>query len=175
MIVKLLSNLTRSGKRIEEPESKIELKKNVIKNATRFCSVNEDSKGIPGDYLLDFSLEQIGRNAVIGFVDVKNVSSVEDGEKRIYSRDSGGNIKAEVYLYNNGEIALKNDSAAFSVSESGLFNLTNQVQELSSLIIELFSELRAITTTGGPTSHVIDAATQARLTALEQKFNQLIG
>lgn len=157
MIGKILSNLTRK-KKITEPISKIEIRKNETVFATRFSSINEDSLPLPTDNILVISLEQIGKKCCIGFIDPKNETSVNEGEKRIYSRDSGGGIQAEIYL-----------------KDSGLLEIQNQVQVLSALIEELFIELKTMTTTGGPTNQAIDATTQARLDLLLAKYQQLFG
>ena len=53
--------------------------------------------------------------------------------------------------------------------------LKNTVQTLSLLVAELFQELRDITTTGSASAQAVDAATQARLTTLENKYLQLFG
>ena len=58
---------------------------------------------------------------------------------------------------------------------NGLIDILNQVQQLSLLISELFTEIRDITTFGSPTLHQISAASKTKLTTLENKFKQLIG
>jgi len=81
----------------------------------------------------------------------------DEGEEEIYSSVSGVK-KARVKTKNDGLIAIAND-----------------LHELKDLMGELFTEIKAITTFGSPTSHQVTAASKLALDAVETKFNALFG
>lgn len=120
-IGKVLSLLTRKRK-IVEPEVKILLRKNESVFATQFFAPNTDSRPLPGDVPLFHRLEQIGKKAVIGFIDPKNETAVNGGEYKVYSRDSGGGIVSFIHLKNDGSISISVSGNVFELSSDG--NLT---------------------------------------------------
>lgn len=107
-LAKVLSNLTTERK-IVEPESKIEAKKNDPRYALRLSAVGEEAKPLPGDFCLSLDLEQIGRVICMGFIDPENSDLTEDGEKLIYSRDQDGAIVAKIHLKKDGTIQVDTD------------------------------------------------------------------
>jgi len=118
LIGKILSNIVRK-RRINEPESKVVIYKADNIYATRFNSCNEDSKPLPGDFCLLDSLMKIGRKVILGFFDPKNESSISDGEKKIYSRNSSGGIVAFIYLKSNGSIDISLNGNVFQFDVEG--------------------------------------------------------
>lgn len=139
--------------------AKVELYKDDNINSVVFDSPGTDAKPLDNDicFVVDSKNSEGGKD-VVGFLDLKNAPVAKKGEYRTYSRNAAGEVQNEIYQ-----------------KETGLIEIKNQVQALSLLISELFLELRSITTTGTAAAQSVDAATQARLTTLENKFKQLIG
>jgi len=77
------------------------------------------------------------------------------GEMEIYS--SAGGVKM----------------AKVKCTAAGLVDISNNLTTIKLLLTDLFTELKSISTAGSPVAHVVDAATIARLTALEAKFSLL--
>ena len=99
-----------------------------------------------------------GGKDILGFIDPKNPSIAEKGEFRAYSRNTAGETESTLYIKKNG-----------------LTDLENKVEKLSVLISDLFTEIRDITTVGGPAAQSVSPASKALLTALETRFKALIG
>jgi len=79
--------------------------------------------------------------------------------------------EGEVALYNTKTesiILLKSDGTV------GVKN-GNSSMEIDTLIDDLFTELKTMTTAGSPVAQAIDAATGVRLDLLKAKFKQLFG
>jgi hypothetical protein len=156
LIAKILDSfIGNSG----ELAAKVEMYKNDNVNARIYNPSGIDSRPLDNDICFsEISEDTEGGRDVLGFLDLNNAPVSAKGEFRAYSRNDSGETQAELYM-----------------KKTGLTDLKNQIQTLSLLISELFSELRSMTTAGGPTAQAIDAATQARLTTLENKYKQLIG
>ena len=73
-----------------------------------FMSAGDDSKPLPDDYAVIVPIENTSNAAVVGFVDPRNTPVTEPGEKRIYSRDTEGNVVAAVHLKNDGAVEVTN-------------------------------------------------------------------
>jgi len=125
-IGKVLSNIIRARK-VSEPEVKAEIYKGDTNYATRFGSPGDDSKPLPGDSVLLLDLETRGGKVAVGYVDPKNASSVDDGERHIYSRDADGNIKAFVRWLKTGILRL-NGTGDFAVRFIALQTAFNQLK-----------------------------------------------
>lgn len=142
-----------------EPEAKIEIYLNDNATARIFNPPGVDSRPLDGDFcFVEDSENTEGGKDVLGFIDPENEPVAEKGEFRVYSRKADGGIQAEIYI-----------------KKTGLIEMENQVHKLSVLIGELFTEIKAIITTGSPTSHVISAATKIKMDLLKTKFDALIG
>ena len=102
---KVLNNENRQVK-ILEPQVKGEILKNYNITAVIFNSPGEDSRPLPDDFFAHIEASNIGKKIAVGFLDTKNPPTVEAGEKKTYSRDSGGNIKASVLLKKDGSIEI---------------------------------------------------------------------
>ena len=155
LIAKVIDSSANNG----EPAAKVEIYKNDNANARIFNPSGVDARPIDGDFCFtEDSGDTEGGKDVLGFIDPNNASVSDKGEYRAYSRNSAGIIQADLHL-----------------KKDGLTELKNNVTALSSLISDLFAELRTMTTVGSATSQAIDPATQVRLTILENKFKLLIG
>ena len=76
--------------------------------AEHFAPIGEDAHPLPGDYVVTSDVSGTGREAVIGYVDPKNESKAQPGDKLVYSRepseDGAGRIITEQWLKNEGTI-----------------------------------------------------------------------
>ena len=71
-----------------------------------FPPIGEDSQALPGDYFVTVRGPSTGEEIIVGYHDPKLTPRAGPGERRIYSRDSGGNIVAEIHLKDDGVIVL---------------------------------------------------------------------
>jgi len=123
---KVLSNENRQ-KKILEPEVKIEILKNDNHFSTVYNPPGDDSRPLPGDSVAYIENNNIGGKSAVGFLDTKNPPVSKNGEKRLYSRDSGRNIKAIIFLKEDGSIEINNGSD-FAVRFSALETAFNELQ-----------------------------------------------
>ena len=82
-------------------------------------SPGDDSQPLPGDYVALLEVVGSGQGLAVGYMDPLNVGSAGPGEKRIYSRDSDGNVKAFVHLQDDGGILIINASGIISLAAGG--------------------------------------------------------
>lgn len=156
LIAKIIDSFTGDD---NGPAAKIEIYKNDNINSRIFLPPGVDARPLDGDIGFSQDSEDTeGGKDLSGFNDPKNKPISKKGELRIYSRNSDGETQAEIYL-----------------KAGGLMEIKNQVQALSALINELFTEIKAITTTGSPASHTISTATKQKFTDLNTKFDELFG
>jgi len=150
---KILDSFDRDG----VPSAKVEMYKNDNANARIFNPPGVDARPLDNDFCFtEDSKDTEGGKDVLGFINIDQVA--EKGEYRAVSRDSGGVTQAEIHL-----------------KKDGLIEMKNQLQEFSVLIVELFTEIKDITTFGSPTLHQLSASSKTKLTTLENKFKQLFG
>lgn len=145
-IGKVLSNISRQRKVIE-PEVKTEIYKNDINYSPRFGPPGDDSKPLPGDSDLLVSLENRGGKAAVGYVDPKNASSVDDGERQIYSRDADGNIKAFIRWLKTGILRL-NGTGDFAVRYNELETAFNQLKGDHDSLVSIVGTMTVAFNTG---------------------------
>lgn len=88
-------------------------------SAEHFQPAGDDAAPLPGDYGYAGPGPQKGRYAVVGYLDAKNPPVAVPGEKRIYSRDQGGEVKAAVWLKGDGTILLQNDNGSLELRLDG--------------------------------------------------------
>ena len=97
--------------------------------AEHFAPPGEDSFPLTTDVALTVPRTGSGREAAVGYLDPSSEQKAEEGEKRIYARDSSGAEVAEVWLKNDGTIILENDEADITISPDG--TTTSTVGSLS--------------------------------------------
>lgn len=78
-----------------------------VKTARYFQPSGDDSKPLPGDFVLLERSDGAGAWAVTGFADPDHDAKSSEGEKRLYSRDEDGNLMAEAWLRSDGTIILR--------------------------------------------------------------------
>ena len=155
LIARVLNSFTKDG----IPSAEVEIYSGDNASSKIFNPPNVDSRPLDDDICFTQDSEDTeGGKDILGFIDPKNAPVADKGEFRAYSRDSGGNLKADLHL-----------------KKDGLAELKNEVQQLSLLISELFTEIKDLTTFGSPTLHQMSATSNAKFTTLENKFKQLFG
>jgi len=70
----------------------------------------DDSPPIKDDRILVTSIDGTGKHVVSGVLSLSQ--GANPGEKKLYSRDSTGTVKATIYLKNDGSIELKTGDAS---------------------------------------------------------------
>lgn len=87
--------------------------------AEHFAAPGDDSHPLPDDFVLLVPLRQSGRTAAAGYLDPKNSQAAAPGERRLYARDSDGNVVATVWVKNTGEATLFNDNGSVTLRPDG--------------------------------------------------------
>lgn len=87
--------------------------------AQRFADAGDDSQPLTTDYAITVETEQEGRRVVVGFIDPINKGKSGPGEKRIVGRKLDGEVVAEVWLKDTGEILVANSQGEFKLEPGG--------------------------------------------------------
>jgi hypothetical protein len=118
-LAKLLSftRVTRNG--AEASDAKVDPGGGANLTVEHFAGAGDDSYPLPGDYGILSRILSTGRDVIVGYLDPKNQQKANAGDRRIYSRDSSGDEIAQVWLKNNGDIIIENDTATVTVAASG--------------------------------------------------------
>lgn len=111
----------------------------------------------PQDGITGLLLDCNGNNIVIAGHDYQLNESIEKGETLIYSYDSSGAVLGSVLFGSDGKIKMSNSS-----------------QDLKTLIDDLIDAIKNIVTTGSPTLHTVNAASQAALDVIKTNFAALL-
>lgn len=101
-----------------------------------------DSKPQAGDYAVGVQLPGSSQWAIIGYLDPKNQSLVENGEIRVYSRDGSGNEAIGFHFKNDGTVEM----GASSDNLVSFFDLKTSIEQLKAQITQ---NLAAISTAIG--------------------------
>ena len=87
--------------------------------AEHFAPAGDDSPPLPGDYAATVPGSGKGGLQVTGYADPDNERVAAAGEKRIYSRDSDGNVIGTVWLKGDGSILAENSAGTFRLTSDG--------------------------------------------------------
>ena len=85
----------------------------------------DDSSPLAIDYAITQSIQGTGKEAVVGYVDTKNAPLSLPGEKRIYGRDSNGNVVNEIHLKATGEININRGASSVVIDPAGKITTGN--------------------------------------------------
>lgn len=84
--------------------------------AEHFAPTGEDAHPLPGDYVATVRAPGTGRETAIGYLDPKNESTAQPGERRTYSREpEEGRRMADHWLKNDGTVVTTNYDAEGAV------------------------------------------------------------
>jgi len=123
-LAKLLSftRVTREGANLSEVKIDPDGGSNIT--GEHFSAPGDDSYPLITDIVITSTNNRTGGESVIGYIDVKNAGIAAEGDKRIYARDSGGNIVCALWLKNDGTVDLSSDSDV-KVTSGGAIDLTS--------------------------------------------------
>lgn len=92
-----------------------------------------------------------GKTVVIGYINTKQLESLNNGEVRLYSLDSDGNVSAHQTFTNDGKIQMLG-TGDFLVNFSGLQAAFNQLQADHDALAAAWDAFAAAYTPGGPST-----------------------
>lgn len=87
--------------------------------AQHFGPPGDDAVPLPDDFVACVPSGGSGTEAAVGYIDPKNEPQAAAGEKRVYSRDSNGDVKAVVWLKNDGSLVIENGSGTIEMAAGG--------------------------------------------------------
>lgn len=87
--------------------------------AEHFAPPGDDSHPLTTDYVYAAKTPQSGKYAAVGYVDPLNAPKAQEGEKRIYARDSSGAVVIEVWLKNDGAATIVNENGSVTLNADG--------------------------------------------------------
>ena len=103
-VLKSFSRVIRNGANVSDV--KVDAGGGDNKTAEHFSAPGDDSSPLPGDYAMMASTRKSGGLAAVGYIDPANEHITGPGGKRIYSRSENGVIVADIWLKNDGSIAI---------------------------------------------------------------------
>lgn len=109
--------------------------------------LGDDSKPLKDDYGMAFRTSQSGRYSHFGCYDHDN-KITQPGERRIYGRNSDGEVVNSVYLKGDGEIQTGNDNCSVTQKADGTVITTNGAGSIS-LLADGTIDLNGLTITPG--------------------------
>lgn len=137
---------------------------NSLQNTTETHGVdNSEFYQLPGFYskpvdgVRGVVVECAGFDVIIASNDYRMTQDIEAGETLIYSVDSSGLIKGKMLI-----------------DKDGLFSVANETQNLKTIFDAFVDAVKGIVTTGSPTTHTIDAASQTALDNIKTMFAGLV-
>lgn len=94
------------------------------RTSEHFAPAGDDSHPLGTDYVYTAPAPQHGKQVALGYVDPSNEPKAQEGEKRIYARDSGTGVAiVEVWLKNDGTALVTNDNGSIAVHPDGSFEV----------------------------------------------------
>jgi hypothetical protein len=94
-------------------------------NPEHFAACGDDSPPLDTDYAILVPTGRSGVFAVAGYVDPKNTQDAKGGEKRLYARDSEGNVVSVIWMKNDGTVVVENENATSVTKPDGEISNTN--------------------------------------------------
>lgn len=141
--------------------------------AKHTAPAGDDSQPLPGDRPMLVPGAAEGSQNVGGYVDDKNPLIAAAGEKRLYSRDADGNIKAVFWLKNDGQVILMNDLGMLVIGTDGTITANGATIDVAGNIICTTLTTTGITVTG--VAGTVSAAVMSITTSLVAAGKQLVG
>jgi len=138
-IGRILTSIFTKKNGFDVLEVKAELNKDENITAERYSPSGDDSVPLPDDAGCFIPRDESGVYLVNGFIDPKNKSVSLPGEKRFYSRDDSGNIKAYIYLRKD-EIIELNGNEDFAVRFLVLEAEFNKLKDSYNDLVEKYNQ-----------------------------------
>jgi hypothetical protein len=96
------------------------------------------------------------------------------GETRLYSYDENATVKAEIWIYVDGKIIIKNNNGKIELNADGTSTVKSSSQSLATLIGELIDDIVGMSTFGPPPKHAVFPVDVTKFNALKTKFQSLL-
>jgi hypothetical protein len=90
-----------------------------------FAPSGDDSFPVNTDVPVLIKIPGNGKYATINYLDPVSEPKSLIGEKRIYSRSEGGDLKSEIWLKNTGEMILENSNGTITIKTDGEIVIEN--------------------------------------------------
>lgn len=137
---------------------KVELPTGEIRNVELYQQPGVASGATPGHTALLIPVSGGGYRIAIGAHNYGLSIEASAGHTKIYSTDSSGSsVKCLLHLKADGKIAIENDD-----------------RSLKEVLDDLVDEIKNLTTTGSPTTHTVNASSQAALDAIKTKIGEIL-
>lgn len=119
-IVKVLSFIRTLRNDAKVSDAKVDTGGGANVTAEHYASAGDDAHPLPDDYAITNNVQQTGKEAVVGYLDIKNDQKAQPGDKRIYARDADtGVMIVEIWLKNDGTVTTSNDNGSFTLQVNG--------------------------------------------------------
>lgn len=128
MIGRLLSFARRTIDGAPVADAKIDPGGENARTVQHFAPAGDDSHPLPGDTVLAVEAGGSGEAQAVGYIDPVNPGEAGPGEKRLYARDADGNVVAQVWLKNDGELVVESTEggAQVRVAPDGTVHLADE-------------------------------------------------
>lgn len=103
----------------ERPDIKIDIGGGDVRRAKHMQPNGDDSHPLPQDFAVTVAVAGTGQHVVVGYYDPLEQDKTQPGDKRIYSRDSGGASIADVWLKSDGSVTINNGSGTIVLQPGG--------------------------------------------------------
>lgn len=160
-IAKILSFLRVNKNGINYSDVKVDMGGGYNITVKHLSNPGDDSYPLNSDYVLLVSTRGEGKHVAIAYADTVNTSKANEGDKRIYSRDSAGAMAAEVWLKNDGEILLSNGDGYIKLIPGGNIDLNGVIIDSSGKITSSADIITTADVKAGPTA--IDVVTHTHI------------
>lgn len=119
LIARVLSFVRVIRKGANLSDVKIDSGGGPLVTAEHYAPMGDDAYPLNTDYAVVVSLPQKGRFVTVGYIDPKNEQLAAAGEKRLYSRNAGGDAVAHCWLKNSGQVVFYNSSGSITLDQNG--------------------------------------------------------
>jgi hypothetical protein len=125
-LIALVLNLARKLQGFAQVDDvKTDIGSQTTITAEHYSAPGDDSNPLPQDYCALVDLPRVNGYCSVGYLDPKNANISAPGEKRIYARDSSGNVVSDIHLKNDGSVVIDNGTVSMSMDATGLFRVDN--------------------------------------------------
>lgn len=118
-IARILSFIRSTRKSAKISDVKIDTGGGANITVEHFSTPGDDSHPLKTDYVITLETPQSGGAVAVGYLDPANDQKANEGDKRIYSRDATGVVKAEIWLKNDGSIECTNGNGSIELRAGG--------------------------------------------------------
>ena len=126
-LAKLLSFVRRVRRGANVSDAKVDTGGGPNITAEHFSTPGDDSRPLPGDFVLLVQVQQTGRSAAAGYLDPLNEQTAGPGERRLYARDSAGAVVSTIWLKNTGDVLIDNGAGSIELQAGGDVVINNVV------------------------------------------------